>query len=192
VVRLAGVVCVGLAGCGFGADAPGAGVADGSPGVEVADAAIDGEVPVDALVDAAPCPASYDANGHRGLVATGTWLAAEAACEADAPGRAHLVVLDDDAERAAVATLIQALPGDAWVGIVRYPGDPWEWRYVTGGPATYAPFEGAEPNNMSGNQFVTVIRRSSGFLYDYGVDQAGVYAVCECDGRPPVDADYTP
>lgn len=132
-------------------------------------------------------------NGYRLETTARTWLEAEHTCEADLIGGTHLVVLDDDAERAAVAALAQALPGDTWVGIVRDPGGtaPWPWRYVTGGAATYAPFEGSEPNNMSGDQYTVVLRKSSRFLYDYGVGNL-VYAVCECDGRPPVDADYTP
>jgi hypothetical protein len=131
--------------------------------------------------------------GHRLLATAGLWLDAEHACELDAPGASHLVVIDDDAERALLATLIQALPGDAWVGIVRDPGgqSPWPWRLVTGGAASFAPWEGSEPNNMSGNQYVAVMRKTSGFLYDYGIDQS-LYAVCECDRRSAVNADYDP
>jgi hypothetical protein len=138
------------------------------------------------------CPPAYTA-GYRLEITAGTWLAAEAACEADLPGHTHLVVLDDEPERVAVAELAQALPGDAWVGIVRDPGGsaPWPWRYVTGGNAAFAPFEGSEPNNMSGDQYTVVLRRSSRFLYDYGVGQV-VQAICECDHRAPINADYDP
>ena len=75
---------------------------------------------------------------------------------------------DDDAERAAITTVIQSL-GDAWVGIVRDPGGtaPWPWRYVTGGAASYQPWQGAEPNNMSADQYVAVLRMTSGFLCDW-------------------------
>ncbi len=109
------------------------------------------------------------------------------------PGHTHLVVIETEAERVIVAELAQTLPGDAWVGVVRDPGGdaPWPWRYVTGGAATFAPFEAAEPNNVSGDQFTVVLRKSSRFLYDYGVGEQ-VYAICECDHRPPINADYDP
>jgi hypothetical protein len=171
-----------LGGCGFTVSA---GATDAA-----IDAASDGDP--DSSIDAsATCPSTYVGQYRLELTAR-TWLDAEATCERDAPGLAHLVVIDDDAERSAVSDLVQMLPGDAWVGIVRDPGGPpWEWRYVTGGAATYAPFEGSEPNNMSGDQLTVVMRRSSRYLYDYGVGQL-VSAVCECDGRPTVNADFDP
>ncbi len=88
--------------------------------------------------------------------------------------------------------MIQPL-GDVWIGIVRDPGGaaPGPWRYVTGGAAAYAPWEGSEPNNQSGNQYLAVMRVSSGFMYDYGIDQQ-LAAVCECDFKPPSNADYDP
>src|SRR5665647_2519710 len=84
------------------------------------------------------------------------------------------------------------LPGSRTRPTHASPGStlPWPpWRFVTGGVAAFAPFEGSEPNNMSGDQFTVVIRKSSRFLYDYGVGQL-VSAVCECDPRAPVNADY--
>jgi hypothetical protein len=152
------------------------------------------DAPADATADSTmtvECPATY-VGGYRSIVTTSTWLGAELACEADLPGATHLVVLDDDGERARIALAIQTV-GDAWVGIVRDPGGsaPWPWRVVTGGAASYAPWEGTEPNNMSGDQYVGVIRQSSGYLYDYGPTNL-VYAICECDMRPPMNADYDP
>jgi hypothetical protein len=140
---------------------------------------------------AASCPDFY-VSGYRITPTQTTWLDAEHACEADSDGLTHLVVFDDDGERAAIALVIQPV-GDVWVGIVRDPGGaaPWPWRYVTGGPATYAPWEGSEPNNMSGDQYVAVLRQSSSFMYDYGALNLE-YAVCECDLKPPVNADYDP
>jgi hypothetical protein len=145
----------------------------------------------DAPPDAPTCPQTY-AGGYRPITTPATWLDAEHACEADAPGLTHLVVLDDDGERAAITAAIQSI-GDAWVGIVREPGGnaPWPWRYVTGGAASYAPWESTEPNNMSADQYVAVLRLTSGMLYDYGPTNL-VFAVCECDMKPPVNADYDP
>ena len=183
-----------VAACGFHVDeAPATGDGandDASPGLEDPDARVAAE---DAPVDAPPCPATYAGTGYRVEPALQLWIDAEHACEADAPGASHLVIIDDDAERAALTTLIQTIPGDAWVGVVRDPGGaaPWPWRYVTGEAASYAPWEGSEPNNMSGNQYVGVLRRSSGYLYDYGVDQV-MAAVCECDRRPASNASYDP
>ena len=138
------------------------------------------------------CPSSY-VGGYRMLTTPTGWLVAEHTCEADAPGATHLVVLDNDTERSNLTTAIQSLAGDAWVGIVRDPGGtaPWPWRYVTGGTASYAPWESTEPNNLSGDQYVAVLRKTSGMTYDYGPDNL-VYAVCECDLKPPMNADYDP
>jgi len=184
-----------LEGCSFelapgdprnGDTAPdGGAAADGSPADGSTDSASDSVLVL-------PCPSSY-AGGYRLVTTPMTWLASEESCEADLPGQTHLVVIETEAERVAVAELAQALAGDAWVGIVRDPGGqaPWPWHYVTGGDATFAPFEGSEPNNMSGDQFTVVIRKSSRFLYDYGVGNL-VPAICECDNRPPIDADYDP
>jgi hypothetical protein len=180
LVLLAGL----LGGCGF--RIPAAASTDAAAGDVIADAAID---QVDAPVT---CPTSYTAT-YRLEMNLHTWLDAEKACEADAPGITHLVVIENDSERIAVSDLVQNLLGDAWVGIVRDPGGvaPWPWRYVTGGPAVYAPFEGSEPNNMSGDQYTLVMRKSSRLLYDYGIANL-LYAVCECDGHAPVNADFDP
>lgn len=151
--------------------------------------------PTDGSIDdtppAARCPDFY-VSGYRITTTLTTWLDAEHACEADSQGLTHLVVFDDDGERAAIALVIQPV-GDAWVGIVRDPGGnaPWPWRYVTGGAATFAPWESSEPNNMSGDQYVAVLRQSSSLMYDYGALNLE-YAVCECDKKPAVNADYDP
>jgi hypothetical protein len=172
------------AGCGF--EHGGLMSSTSSPDASDSDAA---DTPPDSSMRT--CPQTY-AGGYRPITTTSTWLDAEHACEADAPGLTHLVVLDDDAERAAMTTAIQSI-GDAWVGIVRDPGGsaPWPWRYVTGGAAAYQPWEGTEPNNMSADQYVAVLRQTSGFLYDYGPTNL-VFAVCECDMKPSVNADYDP
>ena len=144
---------------------------------------------VDATADAAPCPSTYT-GGYRFERMPHTWLEAERACEADAPGASHLVVINDDAERLVVGAAITA---DAYVGIVREPGgtSPWPWRYVTGGAATFALWEPIEPNNLSGDQYIAAMRQTSQQLYDYGITTVGA-SMCECDGQPPVNADYDP
>ena len=184
MVRLGLLVCVLLGACGFelSLDTP---LGDGGDAVDAA-VTLDGDDPVPA------CPLTYTA-GYRFDATLRTWLVAEQACEADLPGHTHLVVLETEEERALVGELAQTLPGDAWIGMVRDPGGtaPWPWRYVTGGAAAFAPFEGGEPNNLNGNQLVVVLRKGSRFLYDYGVVEQ-VYSICECDHRPPVNADYDP
>ncbi len=183
------VLCLLLGACSFELSAAGPGGDDGAGGTG---ASSDGGGDDGSGGGVAECPTTYT-SGYRLEAAPLTWLAAEDACAADLRGHTHLVVLDTEVERVAVAELAQALPGDAWVGVVRDPGGiaPWPWRYVTGGDATFAPFEGSEPNNMSGDQFTVVLRKSSRLLYDYGVGQL-VHSVCECDHRAPVNADYDP
>lgn len=190
--RVLAAICLLLGGCSF--ELAAGGEPGGGVGGNDADADGDGGSGSDGGPVTVPaCPTTYS-NGYRLEMTARSWLAAEAACEADLPGHTHLVVVDDEPERVTVAELAQALPGDAWVGIVRDPGSalPWPpWRFVTGGAAAFAPFEGSEPNNMSGDQYTAVIRKSSRFLYDYGVGEL-VFAVCECDHRPPINADFDP
>lgn len=170
-----------LAACGFHGPPP---LASGDDATPAGDAAIG-----DAAVIGPPCPELYP-GGYRYDATPRTWLDAERACEADTVGRSHLVVMNDDAERAMV---VAAIPVDVWVGIVRDPGGtaPWPWRYVTGGAATFAPWESSEPNNLSGDQYVAGLRKASGMIYDYGAANL-VGSLCECDGMPPVNADFDP
>jgi hypothetical protein len=71
-------------------------------------------------LDAGECPPSYmlvGASCYRASSANAGWLAAELACEADAVG-AHLVVIDDVAEYAAVMSTYDTTLR-TWIGLSR-------------------------------------------------------------------------
>ncbi|MBK9033226.1 MAG: C-type lectin domain-containing protein [Myxococcales bacterium] len=204
MLRLTGLLTL-VAACSFTA-AGGPDAGDGTSGDDAApedgtvavDAAAVDAVAVDAVaVDAVaidappPCPATY-INGYRYVGTQQTWRVAEADCEDDSDGLTHLVVLDNDAERIAINTLITSLAGtDIWVGIMRDPPMPWVWRQVTGGPASYLPWEGDQPDNQSGDQQVVTLMRATGLLRDVSPGTSTARpALCECDRRPPTNADY--
>ena len=146
-------------------------------------------------LDAAPppCPAGY-VGGYRVVSTLQSWRAAEADCEDDTTGLSHLVVIDNAGELAAVNAALAALAaGDVWVGVMRDAPMPWVWRAVTGGNASYLPWETGQPDDQSGDQQVVSLMRASGLLRDVSTGSStNRAALCECDRRPPVDADYRP
>ena len=161
-------------------------------------AEIDAAPPIDArLIDAAPpidappmCPVGYT-SGYRYIADDLTWLDAEADCENDSAGLTHLVVINDQAELNGINAAIST---DIWVGVVRDPvavsiPANWRWRWVTGGPALFLPWESDQPDNASGNQYVVMLVNDSGQVRDVGITFTRP-ALCECDRMPPVDADY--
>lgn len=140
-----------------------------------------------------PCPVTYP-GGYRVITASQSWRAAEADCEDDTAGLSHLAVIDDAVELAAINTALTAAGApDVWVGVMRDAPQPWVWRVVTGGSASYLPWETGQPDNQSGDQQVVSLMRASGLIRDVSTgsstDRA---ALCECDRRPPTNADYTP
>lgn len=172
-----------------GSDAP---LADG-PAID--GAALDAPTAIDArVIDAAPppdaptCPTSYP-GGYRYISSSSDWLTQERACEADQPGRTHLVVIDNVAEGGVVIGVLSAVGSgnDVWVGVVRDPAANWRW--VTGGNAAYLPWASGQPD--LGNQYVVRVDKFTGAFYDRGTSDH-LPALCECDGRPPVNADYDP
>lgn len=176
---------------GDGAAATDAATDDAAPATDgrTVDAGIDAR-PIDAPP---PCPATY-VGGYRLVATAQSWRAAEADCEDDSTGLTHLVVIDDATELATVnAALTAAAAGDVWVGVMRDAPMPWVWRVVTGGNASYLPWEPTQPDNQSGDQQVVTLMRTSGLLRDVSTgsstDRA---ALCECDRRPPMNADYGP
>ena len=94
---------------------------------------------------------------------------------------------------AIIAALTAAGAPDVWGGVMRDAPQPWVWRVVTGGSASYLPWETGQPDNQSGDQQVVSLMRASGLIRDVSTgsstDRA---ALCECDRRPPTNADYTP
>lgn len=165
---------------------------DGAP-VDAPGPTVDAR-PIDAApaIDAqAGCPLDY-VLGYRYIQTPLTWRAAELDCENDRPGRTHLAVIGDPTELFVVRQF--PIADETWIGVLRdRSSDPdpqaWEWRYVTGEDATFLPWAQNEPDNGSGQGFVVRLDKSDGTYYDRQID-ATLPALCECDGRPAVDADY--
>ncbi len=200
-MRVATILLVSLAGCTF--TPAGSSLDPGDDDGAVPDAPVAADAATDAATDAAidarpidappPCPGSYVA-GYRLITTAQSWRTAEADCEDDTTGLSHLVVIDDATELAAVnAALATAAAGDVWVGVMRDAPEPWVWRVVTGGNASFLPWEAGQPDNQSRDQQVVSLIRSSGLLRDVSTGSSvNRAALCECDRRPPVDADYRP
>lgn len=156
----------------------------------------DGPTPpvIDAPIDARPCGAGY-VDGYRVYATEGTWLQAETNCESD---NGHLAVLDTPAARAAaVAAARDSTTSELWVGLVRDQSGaaaPWPWRWVTGvaavEPLGWQP--GQPDNGGDQTQYVVRMDRDSGALFDRDFTDASLRALCQCDGKPPVNADFDP
>jgi hypothetical protein len=161
------VVMLALAGCRFHFDETGT------------DAAINGS-DIDASGDGAmlQCPASYvmlgtQSSRYLAIDNSVVWLTAEQMCEADG---AHLVIIDDATEQSLV---FQTLPAqNIWLGVTDRVAIG-SFRKVTGGAATFLPWDGGEPD-VAAAECVYMDSLTSRFA-----DQdcaSGRRAVCECDG----------
>lgn len=129
--------------------------------------------------DAAPvtCPASYTLSDpahpmsrYRLETASTTWEGAESACEADGP-HSHLIVLDDDGER---AWAFARNSSDQWAGISdRVLEDTWL-------PVTDQPiwFTGDATGNVPPKDCLVI--KQEGTIAD--MCSAGHPYLCECDG----------
>jgi hypothetical protein len=194
-------------------------VADAPPG-EVPDGPPPGEPdatpttpPPDAMAPL-DCPSNYDQEyqGHfyRFSNTKRTWADAEADCESDGDDDTHLIALDTDGEWSTLVGAAFLMHGGEWqhIGVLRdltTPDGPW--RTVTGGAAPVLKWRATilppsiEPNNGGGdsgepepvvaldpNPDLNHLPTAGGFL-DVAVGFQAYY-VCECDGRPAVDADY--
>jgi hypothetical protein len=164
---------------GHEVDAPPGGGADGA-----SDAMQSGGA--DGAADAAGvvCPAAYTfqvgASRYRSVVTTDDWIVGEQDCEADGT---HLVVLQSAAERDA---LVAIAGPEVWVGVTdRVVQDTW--REVTGGLATYLPWEQGEP--VSGPDDCVYWMTDSGEYRSQSCN-SGRSWICECDGLPADPASY--
>lgn len=183
------------AGCRFGFDE--AGRRDSGAGGELSggdpdaggDGATDGSVDAsgEAGLDALPvCPVTYNAVAgqtslYRAVSSTSDWLAAEQACEADG---AHLAVIDTAAEK---ASLVALLPGqNAWTGVTdrKVVG---QWLKVTGGTATYLPWDVSEPD--AANLECVQLDGVTTLFGDQGCSSGRRY-ICECDGAAALASTY--
>lgn len=132
--------------------------------------------PADAAVPAA-CPASYTlhdparpASYYRLETASTSWAGAEALCEADGP-TSHLIVLDDEAER---AWAYARNTSDQWAGISDRVSEG-TWLPVTDQPIWFA---GTAAGNVPPKDCL-VIKQT-----DTAADMCsgGHPYLCECDG----------
>jgi hypothetical protein len=144
-------------------------IADADP--DAPDAAVDGAAPP--APDAAfACPNGYALRAPGSCHRTGPiplgWAAAETDCETDG---AHLVVVDDAAENA-------ALPDFVWIGFTEnVVGGVFRW--VTGVPAVFTGWATGEP--VPGGSTCTEARPDG--WHDDGCTEPKLY-VCEYDGLP--------
>ncbi len=145
---------------------------------------------IDAAADAPPaqCAASYDltnaaepASRYRLVTTQSAWLAAEMDCEDDGGGGpAHLIVLDDAAER---LWAYEQGNTDKWVGVTDLvaEGVPIAVTLQT------LPYTGTAASNdqpkdcMFNNQNVTVMESCANAAFPY---------LCECDGLAASPARY--
>jgi hypothetical protein len=192
---------------GDSVDAPGSSTIDSPPGTIDALPSIDATPPVDAA-PAVNCPANYDfsrdTSRYRFPPSKAVWAAAEADCEDDTEGWSHLIAIDSDSEWDWVSVTTGLLPGSEWyaIGVVRDEESPaGPWRSVTGGNAPVVHWRQTlgpdEPTNTAPGEPVVVLDSTlnlshspalGGFI-DVAVDVPYFY-VCECDGRPAVNATY--
>ncbi len=170
------------------------------------DGSSDAASTVDAPADGGPnCPNSYalglpsSMSRYRHEPSTTTWDAAESACAADLPGGTHLIVLDDDGERAELlAELMQhGIGASVWIGLTDRR-DEGIYRWVTaqevGSPPLSTPPWGAgQPDDQNGTQdCVRIQGESSGSpgYFDDGECSSSFQYVCECDGYTPVTGNF--
>jgi hypothetical protein len=181
----AGVVV--LPGCRFEPGAPG-GADDARRDGPVTDGMMapdDGSSNDAPRADAPPsllCPATYTLfdsarpnSRYRHVTASATWQTAEMTCEADGGNGllpAHLIVLDDEAER---QWAFDQGSTDKWIGATDIKTEGTILA-VTDQPAPF--FGAAASNNMSKD---CLYLDSSGTLME--VCSAGRPYLCECDGR---------
>lgn len=143
----------------------------------------------DAIVDGSPlaCGAAYVPLGtgpSRYLVESidqVTWVAAEQRCELDG---AHLVILDDEAERQAI---VSALPGtQQWAGLSERVTRGTSLT-VTNVAPPFLPWGPAEPSGSIDD--CVQIDATTMMLDDQDCTSVRRY-VCECDGVPGAPAAY--
>jgi hypothetical protein len=150
-VRAFGAIAL-VCGCSFHHGLLGGGPTDGPP---LIDARID--TPIDAAIttdgdamQVATCPTAYSLHDsarpmsfYRWVSASASWTSAESTCEGDASPATrstHLIVLDDDAER---AWAFAQNNSDQWVGMADNITEQ-TWLAVTDQPNPYV-------GNASGN-----------------------------------------
>jgi len=178
MVRLLGAIAF-VAGCSF-RHGVGTGPGDGPPGDARKDAPGD-VLGGDGDTASLACPGTYALHDaarpmsfYRWVSASGSWGSAEALCENDASPTtrpAHLIVLDDDAER--VWAFAQN-NSDQWVGMTdnRHEG---EWLAVTD---QASPYVGNASGNLA-NKDCMILNTNETVAEGCSITHP---YLCECDG----------
>jgi len=166
---------VGLGGCSFEGNS---GTAD-TPDAPVVDAPIDGPPMV------STCPLSYQlvvgtplTSRYRKLETAKDVAAQTALCVADG---AHLVVVDNAAERAAIEDYGRNSKGFFWIGISDSETEG-VWKTATGQVVASPdlPWGMKQPEAGPGAEMEDCVLQSGGKYYDFKCTSSYV-AVCECD-----------
>lgn len=166
------------------------------------DSSSDAASTIDAPDDGGPqCPTTYDlqlpgsTSRYRHQPMSTSWDAAEAACAADTTGGTHLIVLDDDSERAELlATLAErGVMASVWIGLTdRTAEGVYRWvtaQEVGSPPLTSPPWGAGQPDDQNGTQDCVRIEGANGGspgYFDDGECSSSFSYVCECDGYAPV------
>jgi hypothetical protein len=170
-------------------DVPGSGdapAADGDAGLFDGSIYLDAP-PADAPVDAAlVCPGNYvsvpgESSRYRAINNSSEWLLAEQACEADGT---HLWIPDSANEKSQMVALLPAQ--NIWTGVTdrKVIG---EWLRVTGGVATYLPWNVSEPDAT--DLECVYLDGLTNLLSDQGCLSGRRY-ICECDGAAAMPSTY--
>jgi hypothetical protein len=164
-----------------------------------ADAAIDAaDDAVTADAFELTCPGTYlmfPGLAHKYRLSSGfDWLRAEQNCESDrgaATGYTHLAVISDEAERMAIAVVLNGnIP---WIGLTDLTAEGI-WRWVTNEPVqnypglSRPPWGTTEPNGSMTENCVQF--NIAGTFTDSPCTNT-LPVICECDGYPADPANYS-
>ena len=153
------------------------------------------------------CPSSYSlklagfSTSYRYEPLASDWRGAELRCEAELPGRTHLIVIQGEDERVALTLALDTagFEGHVWIGLSdrRVEG---QFKWVTdedvGGapPPMMPPWGSGEPNDTGGDQdCVRMVGLSSPSEATMFTDEAcsEVFGfLCECDDFPPAPQNF--
>jgi hypothetical protein len=113
------------------------------------------------------------------------WADAQADCIDDAPGKTHLVVIDESAEMQGLDLLTGT---DVWLGYTDRITEG-TFRWVTNAQSTFDGWAQNQPDDAGGAEDCAQQKRAPAKWYDLSCTDALAY-VCECDGIPPDPSTY--
>jgi lectin-like protein len=180
-MRLAVLVLLGA--CGFaptsGSDMPAGTAADAPLGLDALQSA---RCPAD-FVPVAGAPSLYKIYSYSADVTADARQPFDASVATCIAQGAHLAIVETPEEATALSTVIVADPSfQFYAEGVTDAAVEGTWLTVLGGPATYLPWAGGQPDGAGGGDGDCGIINYSGQLYDYYCDLAHPYAfACECE-----------